>query len=602
VRVDDHAGGTFTIQALPANPYPAGAVWQAFTAAVSANWPTIRGQMAQTWAAVHTQSTDPKAIAFAQAMLDLNGQLQTFPDVLTQLQGTLSPAAMALLEQSLVAQGYTPTTLSVVTASARVAQGVAADNAFEFLESRGKAPALATTLKYLGLIVKGIGLATTLGGPTVVATPVLEAAGVIISVAGALTDAYIAAAYGTVEKLQISDGTNEEEKELTTTLPVQLSASIEVQRSINLGAAIELANITTDLEVLKDAIAVDNPLRTWIDRYLDLKSKLPWLGISIPGIPNIPLGPPDEPRPLDFSFLEKIWPDRFSVIDPLVILDANGHATRSSTKRARPSDTVWLRMGPADLLTTEEHGLIVIVNFTVPTPDSIVITPTTLYQRLYMNDTVIATAYDANKQPFFVDVTWGTLDPSIISVGQDGTVHAKSRGVARLYATDVASGKTGTASVVVSGDAHFWTTTQEELTKFLNQDGGTDWAYEGQAFFLLTYNPGDAVLLWRFYDATSGTHFWTTDPNGELFPNIGSGVVREGTVGWVYTSPGPNRVAIRRWYNPYSDEHFWTVGNNEIPDPIYGFIDEGFVFYTPPANAQNIVPMHRVRCIQCYGF
>jgi hypothetical protein len=119
---------------------------------------------------------------------------------------------------------------------------------------------------------------------------------------------------------------------------------------------------------------------------------------------------------------------------------------------------------------------------------------------------------------------------------------------------------------------------------------------------LLTYNPGDAVLLWRFYDPTSGTHFWTTDPTGELFPNIGPGVVREGTVGWVYTSPGPNRVAIRRWYNPYSDEHFWTVGNNEIPDPIYGFIDEGFKFYTPPANAQNIVPMYRVRCIQCYGF
>jgi hypothetical protein len=88
-----------------------------------------------------------------------------------------------------------------------------------------------------------------------------------------------------------------------------------------------------------------------------------------------------------------------------------------------------------------------------------------------------------------------------------------------------------------SGD-HFYTTAAGERPANYNQ--------EGIAFYCLPTQQEGAIAFYRWFDPGSRYHFYTTDPGGEYAPRLG--YTSEGIACYVFGSQVKDTVRLFRWY------------------------------------------------------
>jgi hypothetical protein len=85
------------------------------------------------------------------------------------------------------------------------------------------------------------------------------------------------------------------------------------------------------------------------------------------------------------------------------------------------------------------------------------------------------------------------------------------------------------------------------------------------------------TALYRWFNAQSGDHFYTTDPSGELAPT--SGYDYEGITGYIATSQQSGTTALYRWFSAQSGDHFYTTDPSGELAPTSGYDYEGITGY-----------------------
>jgi len=163
-----------------------------------------------------------------------------------------------------------------------------------------------------------------------------------------------------------------------------------------------------------------------------------------------------------------------------------------------------------------------------------------------------------------------------------------SRGRATIIAVDTQSGASGTASAFSSADQFFWTAYNQEFSQLLTvpayADQGFVFGFSTSGNDLNNQADPNLVPLWRFFDPATGTHFWTTDPTGELF-TLTTGVIKEGSAGFVFNVQEQGTVPIFRFNNPSTGVHFWStdINGEGLAGAGSGFVLEGAAYYAFPA-------------------
>jgi len=134
---------------------------------------------------------------------------------------------------------------------------------------------------------------------------------------------------------------------------------------------------------------------------------------------------------------------------------------------------------------------------------------------------------------------------------------------------------------------HFYTASETERDKLINEYA-TVWTYEGPAYYAYAQASVDGVVpVYRLRNATTGSHFWTTDESERtsLLESKTEQWVDEGIVFYVYAEADA-ASGIEPVYRFWSDAiggHFYTISESEKDKLIdeYGnaWIFEGVVWY-----------------------
>lgn len=127
-----------------------------------------------------------------------------------------------------------------------------------------------------------------------------------------------------------------------------------------------------------------------------------------------------------------------------------------------------------------------------------------------------------------------------------------------------------------TGD-HFYTTNYNEL-----KCGGSGYVFEAiQSHIFKTQYSGTAPL-YRYWNATISDHFYTTNWN-ELGPGR-YGYAYEGIQGYIYPSVYTGTVALYRYWNATVGDHFYTTNWNELGYGKNGYVYEGIQGYVYPTQ------------------
>ncbi len=144
---------------------------------------------------------------------------------------------------------------------------------------------------------------------------------------------------------------------------------------------------------------------------------------------------------------------------------------------------------------------------------------------------------------------------------------------------------------------------QDEGTAFYAQTNSSGYAAEGIAFY--AYDPGAAqpsgtLPVYRFYNSTTGDHFYTASESEKdsLVNNSSSGYSLEGTVFFADASQAdPAEVAVYRFYDSIKGKHFYTASTDERNalqnNPQWGYAYEGVAFYAYPSQITGTLPVYR---------
>ena len=132
---------------------------------------------------------------------------------------------------------------------------------------------------------------------------------------------------------------------------------------------------------------------------------------------------------------------------------------------------------------------------------------------------------------------------------------------------------------------HFYSTSAAERNSVI---GNAAFRYEGQVAYVLkpSVTTTSTRALNRFYQPSSGTHFYTStqsEYNRVLgFPQYSL----DGVAGKVYTSAGSGRVPMYRFFRPASGTHFYTASASEMASvkAMPGYTFEGVAFYLRRAS------------------
>jgi hypothetical protein len=94
-------------------------------------------------------------------------------------------------------------------------------------------------------------------------------------------------------------------------------------------------------------------------------------------------------------------------------------------------------------------------------------------------------------------------------------------------------------------------------------------------------------------DKKNVDHFYTTDPTGELAPKM---YMYEGIAGYVYLTPGVDRIPIYRFFNSGLVDHFYTESKGEadaVGNQKSGYVRESICSHP---TASLIFPTRNLSC------
>lgn len=176
-----------------------------------------------------------------------------------------------------------------------------------------------------------------------------------------------------------------------------------------------------------------------------------------------------------------------------------------------------------------------------------------------------------------------------------------------------------------TGD-HFYTASEEERDAIRNN---TVWGYagEGTAFYVPDTMQAGTATVYRFYNPTTGDHFYTASAtekdgltispvyrfvnpiSGDHFYTASkaeksivenssvSGYSPEGTAFYVQTSPADGTVPVYRFLSNKTGDHFYTASEDEriavLNTPEWGYGPEGIAFYSYPSQITGSAPVYR---------
>lgn len=122
---------------------------------------------------------------------------------------------------------------------------------------------------------------------------------------------------------------------------------------------------------------------------------------------------------------------------------------------------------------------------------------------------------------------------------------------------------------------------QATLSRWLNQASGTT-----------------RIPVFRFYNVTTATHFYTTDvvERDRTITKYGSVFIYEGAVFYAYGAQASASSPVYRFYNPRTDSHFYTISETERANvmsryPWFAF--EGTSWYASLAPSTGSMPVFR---------
>lgn len=131
-------------------------------------------------------------------------------------------------------------------------------------------------------------------------------------------------------------------------------------------------------------------------------------------------------------------------------------------------------------------------------------------------------------------------------------------------------------------DSHFYTITQSERDAMLaaNSPGVS---YDGIRFYAYTSNPSALEPVYRFYNATRNTYFYTiSQTERDLLIQLNPSWSYQG-VGWYANSAtGSTNTALYRFYNASAGAHFFTTDTTErdlVISNLPRFRYEGIGYY-----------------------
>lgn len=189
----------------------------------------------------------------------------------------------------------------------------------------------------------------------------------------------------------------------------------------------------------------------------------------------------------------------------------------------------------------------------------------------------------------------------------------------------------GTASVYrfynsSTGD-HFYTDSENEKDSLINNPQW-GYAYEGIAFFANSTQINGTVPVYRFYNSTTGDHFYTaleserdsitlspvyrfynpktgdhfytaSDNEKSVVANTSkSGYVYEGTAFYAFTKQSSETSPVYRLYNAINGDHFYTASENEknslTNNSNSGYAYEGIAFYAFSTQSNGTYPVYRL--------
>ena len=134
-----------------------------------------------------------------------------------------------------------------------------------------------------------------------------------------------------------------------------------------------------------------------------------------------------------------------------------------------------------------------------------------------------------------------------------------------------------------TGD-HFYTSSRLEGQRAQRRLGYT---FEGVAAYVASDpDPGDGLVpLYRLFNPSAGTHFYTTDRSEGLTARDQLGFHFEGVAGYISASPGDGLAPLYRLSNTSNGDHLYTTSRTEglLARDQLGYQFEGIIGYVQPA-------------------
>jgi hypothetical protein len=132
---------------------------------------------------------------------------------------------------------------------------------------------------------------------------------------------------------------------------------------------------------------------------------------------------------------------------------------------------------------------------------------------------------------------------------------------------------------------HFYTVNCDEALKAV-ADYGYVFDFKTPVFLLAQQGgPGDKAF-YRFFDGVS-RHFYSTDSNAENAP--GYREHPEGAIGFLFGSPGPNRLPLYRLNQPSNGDHLYVTDLDTANAVVskFHYVSEGFVGYVEAPSTET---------------
>lgn len=177
---------------------------------------------------------------------------------------------------------------------------------------------------------------------------------------------------------------------------------------------------------------------------------------------------------------------------------------------------------------------------------------------------------------------------TILITGPDGS--DSLTGIEKLQFADGTSVETASLVDTAAGTAvyrfynkttgtHFYTINANERDAVLKLPA---YAYEGEAFKAQTDNAGgQGLAVFRFYNTATGTHFYTANASERDAVFKLSTYAYEGTAYYASATADNGYDPLYRFYNTRTGTHFYTASETEraAVTKLVGFVAEGIAYY-----------------------